>query len=230
MNRVLSLFILLFSINLDAAIKLNFSGQLLPAEDGDFTGHLIFDVANPDSSDFYPEEDGSYAALYLSYANNTAHSLTINGQAFNFQSNQINIDVINNIDISGGALATQSLEIASSGSIFDLITIWIEGSENQYDEDGNLTNGSDFYLTALFAEDTFDSSDLSPPNYSGILNLPLPEQFMLNASSAGVNGPNLNVLGVITGGNISQIPLPGAVWLFGSIVAWLGFNSRKRFN
>ena len=209
---------------------MNFSGQLLPAEDGDFTGHLIFDVANPDSSDFYPEEDGSYAALYLSYVNSTAHSLTINGEAFNFQSNQINIDVINDIDIGDGTLVTQSLENVAPGSIFDLITIWIEGSANQYDEDGNLTNGSDFYLTALFASDTFDSSDLSPPNYAGILNLPVPEQFMLNASSAGVNGPNFNVVGVITGGGISQVPLPGTIWLFASIVGWFGFNNRKRFN
>lgn len=229
MNRILSLFILLFSINVDAAIKLNFNGQLLPAEDGNFAGHLIFDVANPDSFDFYPEEDGSYAALYLTYVNNTAHSLTINGQAFNFQSNQINIDVINNIDIGNGALAAPGIEETVSGSIFDLITIWIEGSGNQYDNDGNLTNGSDFYLTALFAPDAFDSNDLSAPVYSGIFNLPIPQQFMLSAASAGANGPNFNVLGVITGGNISQVPLPGTVWLFASILTWFGFNNRKRF-
>jgi hypothetical protein len=232
MKNLLSLAtLLLFSLNSHATIQLNFSGQLSPSEAGNFSGQLIFDITNPDNDDFYPAEDGSNAARYLSFTNNIAQSLTINGEAFNFQSQQINIDAINDIEIIDDFFASPDSNETLVPGTYDLVAIWTEGLNNLYsDDDGSLLNGSNFYLFALFASDAFDSIELAGPiNPDDIFNLPLPTYFLFGAAYASLNGPNFDVAGAVTSGGIAPVPLPGSIWLFTSALAWFGARTYKRF-
>lgn len=225
--------LLLFSINSHAAIQLNYNGQLNPIESGVFNGQLIFDAAHPDYDEFYPAEDGSNAARYLAYTSNISQSLIVNGQAFNFQSNQINLDAVDDVEIGSGFFSESSLDQSFEPGNYDLVTIWAEGPQNEYnDEDGSLLNGSSFYLYALFAGNTFDSSELAQQiNTNDLLNLPFPAYLLLSAANASASGPKFNVTGVVTNGSISlnQVPVPGSAWLFASVLAGFGARSRRRY-
>lgn len=84
-----------------------------------------------------------------------------------------------------------------------------------------------FTVSALFAADTFGLDGVNAPNPQAILNSVQPLYLVFQFDLFDVTNERfLNGAGLLEHYSLTEVPLPGAVWLFGSVL--LGWQASRR--
>ncbi|CAD6877319.1 hypothetical protein [Methylomonas albis] len=224
----------LYSASAHAALEFTFSGDFVNFTTGSFSGQLTFDALSPDSSDFFPATASDPASLRLSYSLSAPLSIVANSQALTIDNNNVVLNIVDN------ATGTTDDLIASHGftghvtaGVYDLLTLSMESSNNIYDENG-LVSGTEFSVTGFFDQTLLSGTNLNPPNLQSLFGLPDPKYFVFEVNRKLGDADDYHGAGIITASDIvdtqvfTPVPLPGAAWLFGSVIAGLGLRFRKQ--
>ncbi|MCQ8117466.1 hypothetical protein [Methylomonas rosea] len=218
----------LYSANAIAALEFTFSGDFVNFTSGNFSGQLTFDVLSPDYNDSAPGD------LRLIYSHATSSSVLVNSQPFAVDNHDITLYLFDNASaLTEEELASRGLTGVIEPKGYDTVTVSMASSNNQYYENG-LVSGAEFSLTAFFRQDTFDATDLETHNYQDLLGLPEPQYLVFEINRKLGDATDFRGVGVVTAKDFrfnpspEPVPLPGAVWLFGSVIAGLGLRMRKQ--
>ena len=106
----------------------------------------------------------------------------------------------------------------------------MESGNNVYEND-SLTSGAYFTVLAFYDQNALDGSNFANPNFQGLFGLPDPSYAVFEVNRKLGNSADFRGAGQITASQIidtTPVPLPGAVWLFGSVIAGLGYRMRKQ--
>lgn len=213
----------LYSTSAHAALEFTFSGDFVNFSTGNFSGQLTVEVLPPQNgSDFL-------------YSLRAPSSLLVNNQPFdiNIDEDKFLINIIDNLTISEAEISNRGFtnEHIKPGT-YDFLAAHLESVGTLY-EDGLLKSGAEFSVLAFFDPNVLDASDLENPNYQGLFGLPAPIYSVFEIRKLS-NSEDVRGAGVITASDIvdthvfTPVPLPGAVWLFGSVIAGLGLRMRKQ--
>ncbi len=83
-----------------------------------------------------------------------------------------------------------------------------------------------FGIYALFAADTFSLDGANAPSQQSILSLSQPLFLVFNFTQV-TNGQFINSTGLLDSYNLTEVPLPGTIWLFVSVLMGWQFGRRK---
>jgi hypothetical protein len=95
---------------------------------------------------------------------------------------------------------------------------------------GLLTPGDTIAIAiyALFAENTFSLDGVNAPNQQAILNLSQPLYLLFQFDLFDVtNDRFMSGTGLLENYSLTEVPVPGAVWLFGSVLLGWQLGRRK---
>lgn len=173
------------------------------------------------SSYLYTSGDGNVTAdnpdvPSFSVGSSFSHSFSVGGSALDGSVDSLNTGVFNlDFNASGdddyevNLTLTQDISVSASGLFANMTNTLDFGSL-----DGEL-QGSDFIAAATF-EGVNSDVQSSHTVQNWVFTMPAGGQRQLFAQS-------------IIAGNISTVPIPGALWLFGSALVWLGAFRARRF-
>ncbi|OAI04266.1 PEP-CTERM sorting domain-containing protein [Methylomonas methanica] len=224
----------LYSANATAALEFTFSGNFVNFTNGNFSGQLSFNPFSPTESIFFPATPEESGSLRLSYALSNPLSVQVNSQAFTIDNDSVVVNIVDNAtSTTDDLIAAHGFTGHVNAGIYDLLTLSMESSNNQYDANG-LVSGAEFSVTAFFDHNLLDGNDLENPNFQGVFGLPDPSYLVFEINRKLGESADYRGAGIISDSNIREIPvlgpvpLPGAVWLFGSVIAGFGFRMRKQ--
>ncbi|AMK76689.1 MULTISPECIES: hypothetical protein [Methylomonas] len=225
----------LYSASAHAALEFTFSGDFVNFTSGNFSGQLTFDALSPSSSNFFPASGGESASLRLGYSLSAPLSILVNSQALTIDNDHVVLNILDNAtSITDDLIASHGFTGHVTAGIYDMLTLSMESSINQYDDTGSLVSGAEFSVTAFFDQSLLGGADLNPPKLQGLFGLPDPKYFVFEINRKLGDGADYVGAGIIKASDIVEIPvvkpvpLPGAVWLFGSVIAGLGLRMRKQ--
>jgi hypothetical protein len=225
----------LYSANATAALEFTFSGDFVNFTSGNFSGQLTFDALSPSSSDFFPASGSESASLRLGYSLSAPLSILANGQALAIDNDHAVLNIVDNSTISEDQITGQGFTVTQVvPGTYDILTLHMESASNQYDDSGLLEFGTEFSVTAFFDQILLGEADLNPPKLQGLFGLPDPKYLVFEVNRKLGDSADFRGAGVITASDIvdthvfTPVPLPSAVWLFGSVIAGLGLRMRKQ--
>ena len=135
---------------------------------------------------------------------------------------------LNDVLFNDGATATGSFDYDASTGSYSAINIVTTASQNWTGETytNQWSGSSDQYFTMTGITSTFNILRLeyiAPLTASGgVINLQLGEPQFGSLESDSID------FRYISAGTVSAVPVPAAVWLFGSALAGLGWMRRKQ--
>ncbi|OQW73306.1 MAG: hypothetical protein BVN35_12465 [Proteobacteria bacterium ST_bin11] len=222
----------LYSASANAALQFNFSGNFVNFTTGTFEGQLNFDVFSPKSSEFKPALGGEQPVLNLRYSVSPALSLMVKDEfgvekQFKIDNNApVVIDVIDDLTISETQITDRGFtnDDIKPGT-YDFMGLRMESSPP-----GDDLSFQKFSVLAFFDKNLLDSTDLENPNFQGVFEL-RPSYVVFEINRELGDSADFRGAGKFTASEIidtTPVPLPGAVWLFGSVIAGLGYRMRKQ--
>lgn len=224
--------ILLASSNAQAALQINYSGNFVAFLSGSFSGQLIFDPLAPEFvgySSGIPPESGN---LFLSYGGNTvSNAAQVNGQAISILNTPLYVSFEDNVVVTQADIDSHGYNGLAVPGTYDFFSLGFEPFDNQYDANDNLISGISLSLTGIFASTAFTNNDLLNPNLAVLMDLSNPIYPLFEIQRSLNDGQDFRGAGVITditASQVSNVPLPGAAWLFGSILVGLGLTQRRK--
>ena len=200
------------------ATTLNYGGHLLfdagNFHAGDsFSGQISLDALFPDASAYQVPPMVSRPRLELTYLTNQSSSVAINNGPVMTGNDKLEVHFENDLELTQDMINSVGLQGLITPGVYDVA----DAGDTSHDQ--AWTTYTSYSLLALFAADSFSAADIETQNYSGIMNLDLQPQFLgfsiLDSSSNAVARGRIETF------NIAAVPLPGAVWLFGSVCAGL---------
>ncbi|WP_026602931.1 hypothetical protein [Methylomonas sp. 11b] len=227
----------LYSANATAALEFTFSGDFVNFSTGNFSGQVTVDVLSPSSSDVFPASGSESASLRLGYSLSAPLSILANGQALEIDNDHAVLNIVDNTTISEAQINSQGFTAAQvMPGTYDILTLHMESASNQYDENGLLVSGAEFSVTAFFNQLLLGGVDLDPTKLPSLFGLAFADNlkflvFEVNRKLG--DSEDFRGAGIITASDIvdthvfTPVPLPGAAWLFASVIAGLGLRMRK---
>lgn len=223
--------LLLLSSSAEAAVKMTYSGSLVSFLEGDFSGQLVLDPFTPDYYHYSPGETGASGDLVLSYGGSSfASSQLINSQAFNFLNTPLRVYIEDNVVINQTDIDDHGYTGIVSPGTYDFFSFELAHQDNRYG-DGGLIDGSRLSLTGMFDSNAFSDNDLATGNLQQLMNLPAPLHFLFEAERRLGDSQDFRAAGLVTQfktTEVSAVPLPGASWLFASVLAGFGLRQRRK--
>ncbi len=213
--------VLLLSSTANAAQQLSYNGHLLTDSGnfhvGDtFAGQFSFNPDSPDLSAYQTPPNVSSPRIELSYLHKQSSSIAINKEPALLGNYKIEVHFENDFTLTQAMINGIGLNGRVAAGTYDMADI----SDSSNDPASINTT---YTIMALFAQDTFTATDIETQNYQGIFDTDLqPVFYAFQIRSAG----NVSI-GSIDHYAIAAVPLPGAVWLFGSAFAGLAWRSRR---
>jgi hypothetical protein len=225
-------------------------GSSLNANDS-FTGQFTFNADTPNQTGYqFPPSipDGALLSdtaisYFYSFNQNQSASVAINNGQPLINSAPVEVLITDNsenfmsgpiYDQNGNAIGERlsSTDAFVPSSIYDVVSL---GTSPQIPalavipDPSNLfpspTDMTIFRISALFAADTFSLDGVNAPSQQNILGLPQP-LFLVFQFSQITNSQFTDGAGLLERYNLSEVPLPGTVWLFGSIL--MGWRLSRR--
>lgn len=221
-----------------------------------FAGQFTFNAANPDQTGYKPTAMPSAKATtyFFAFNQNQSASVSINGDQPLLSSAPIEVRIIDNSEqfksgaiydqdgnVIGGRSSTAAAFVTSS--IYDVVsieTLQMTPSSKPFTGIPGLAgefpgvvfpSPSDtlaFTVSALFAPDTFSLDGVNVPSPQAILNSAQPLYLVFQFDLIDdTNERILNGAGLLENYSLTEVPLPGAVWLFGSVLLGWQLNRRK---
>lgn len=217
-------------------------------------GQFNFNAAIPDQYGYQTQTDPGglvidNATSYLYQFNqHQSASVSINGEQPFLSSAPIDVRIIDNSErftfgpvydqngnVIGEHLSTAAAFVPSS--IYDVVsieTVQITPSSKPFDSTlpgDNITAGNfdliGLSVFALFDANTFSLDGVNAPNPQNILSLSQPMYLLFQFGHFDVtNDRFMNGAGLLENYSLTEVPVPGAVWLFGSVL--LGWQSGRR--
>lgn len=234
MRKLITLLaILLVSSNAGAALQINYSGNFVAFLPGSFSGQLTYHPLAPEfvgySSGILPES----GELFLSYGGNTvSNAAQINGQAISILNTPLSVTFEGDVVVSQADIDSHSYTGLVVPGTYDFVGLAFDHPyDNQYDANDNLIFGISLKLTGIFASTAFTNNDLLNPNLAVLLDISNPIYQLFEIQRVMNDGQDFRGAGVITdltASQVSNVPLPSAVWLFGSILVGLGLTPRRK--
>lgn len=222
--------LLFFSTSANAVLQFDYHGNFANLAGTSFSGQHTFDPQSPDQFDFFAGPTIDTGELRVLYSQDVTSSLLVNGLPLFSGRDEIVLLMDNGREITAGQIDSLGLTGLVTPGTYDTVMLRIEPSSNTYDS-GGLVSGLELAVTAFFDPNLFDNNDLSNPNYLALYNLPNPVYSVFEFNRKLGDSQDVSGVGSISSSNvtqISQVPLPGAVWLFGSTLACGVFVGRKR--
>ncbi|PPD34264.1 MAG: hypothetical protein CTY19_05290 [Methylomonas sp.] len=191
---------------------------------------------------------------FFAFNQNKSASVSINGDQPLLSSAPIEVKIADNSEqfmsgpiydqsgnVIGGTYSTASGIVSSS--IYDVVSIetmqstpssrpfsWPPGFEPLLG-DNVIPEHVDtlaFTVSALFAPDTFSLDGVNAPNPQAILNSAQPLYLVFQFDLFDTTNERfLNGAGLLENYSLTEVPLPGTLWLFGSVLLGWQINRRK---
>jgi|GEM_PF-1783149 len=227
---------LLISSGANAAQLVPYDGTFISASGIEvtqlFSGEFTFDITSSPSFVEYdsPTHTPPYSRVELKYEN-TPRSVVINGgQLFSYNSGFFNVVVEDNFQLDQNTINEVGLNGVIQADTYDFVGFQYDAPNTTFDQNDELYNGAEFSLFAIYDKNTFTLDSLQNQGYQSIYALnPIFFGFFIQQATNGV----LDFRGVgrvehFNGTEVSQVPVPGAAWLFGSALAGLALRLRKQ--
>lgn len=200
------------------ATTLNYGGHLLfdagNFHAGDsFSGQITLDPLSPDISAYQVPPTVSRPRLELTYLTNQSSSVAINNGPVMVGNDKLEVHFENDWVLTQDMINSFGLQGLILPGVYDV------ADAGDTSHDPAWTSYTSYSLLAVFAANSFTAADIETQNYLGIMNLDLQPLFLGFAIKD--SSSNAIARGVIESFNITAVPLPGAAWLFGSVVAGL---------
>lgn len=219
----------LMSAGAHAAQQLSYSGQLISGTGSfqagyAFSGQFTFNPLSPDQIGF-SQETPPYTGLVLRYLNNLPASVAINGGQPVVGDGNVVLGFDDDVNVTQAMIDNVGLNGGVQPGLFDMANLF---DINLRPSDTGV-DGVNFGVYAAFAADTFTPQDIQNQNYQRIIDLDLQPLLVFFRIENLVKGVAVDRgIGLIDQYNVAAVPLPGAVWLFGSAFAGLALRLRKR--
>ncbi|WFP49486.1 hypothetical protein PL263_15465 [Methylomonas sp. EFPC3] len=230
MKTLFSLLTLLFfSTGANAVLQFDYHGNFADLAGTSFSGQHTFDPQTPDQVDFFAGPTIDTGELRLLYSQNVTSSLLVNGLPLFSGRDEIVLLADNGREITADQIAALGMTGLVTPGTYDTLMLRIEPSSNIYDANG-LVSGLELAITAFFDASLFDNNDLTNPNFQDLYNLPNPQYLVFEFNRKLGDSQDISGVGTISNSDItqvSQVPLPGTIWLFGSALAWALSRTRK---
>jgi len=211
-------------VQMDLSGNFSFSrGNILPGEA--FTSRFTFNLSQPNGYTL----QGAYpnAELRLTWQNaqgfvdsNNQH-IDATYPGFDFYDNFLGLtdEIINENGFNG---------LVTAG-IYDVVGWNADSAGAQFDPLTNkLTQGTEFFMIALFDKDTFIIDPNTPFNYADVMTMTANPIFLGFGMQKVNNGiEDFRAAGELSTLTISSVPLPASFWLFGSAIAGLALRLRR---
>lgn len=200
------------------ATTLNYGGHLLfdvgNFHAGDsFSGQITLDALFPDASAYQVPPTVSRPRLELTYLTNQSSSVAINNGPVMTGNDKLEVHFENDLELTQNMINSVGLQGLIAPGVYDV------ADAGDTSHDPASTTYTSYSILALFAANSFSELDIETQNYSGIMNLDLQPLFLgfsiIDSSSSAVARGRIETF------NIAAVPLPSAVWLFGSVCAGL---------
>jgi hypothetical protein len=224
MNRLsCALAIFFISTGAHAAQQLSYNGHFISGSGsisaGDtFSGQYNF---NPELPDLSAYQASPYSRIEMTYLNDQSSSTEVNGGQSIIGNNKIELHLVDNQLLSQSMIDQIGLTGAVQSGVYDTADL--------SDAHWSGVDNTSYYFMALFAANTFSSTDIQNQNYQGILGQDLHPLYTVYRILQQTNGViDFSGAGIVDQASISAVPLPGAAWLFGSVLASLVIPLRKR--
>ncbi|WP_445367624.1 hypothetical protein ACH5Y9_22210 [Methylomonas sp. BW4-1] len=227
-----------YSANATAALEFTFSGDFVNFSTGNFSGQVTVDALSPSSSDVFPASGSESASLRLGYSLSAPLSILANGQALAIDNDHAVLNIVDNATVSEAQINSQGFTSTQvMPGTYDILTLHMESASNQYDDSGMLVSGAEFSVTGFFDQLLLGGVDLDPTKLPSLFGLAFADNlkflvFEVNRKLG--DSEDFRGAGVITASDIvdthvfTPVPLPGAAWLFASVIAGLGYRMRKQ--
>ncbi|MDP3333843.1 MAG: hypothetical protein Q8Q40_03610 [Methylococcaceae bacterium] len=228
---------LLISSGANAAQLVSYDGTFISgtgsiAANQLFSGEFTFDINSSPSFVEYdsPTHTPPYSRVELKYEN-TPRSVVINGgQPIFYNNGYFNVVVDDNFQIDQNTINEAGLNGVVQADTYDYVEFEYDSPYTTFDQNDELYNGAEFSLFAIFDKNTFTFDSLQSQGYQSIYALtPIFQGFFIQKATNGVL--DFRGTGRIDHFNVtevSQVPVPGAAWLFGSALAGLALRLRKQ--
>ncbi len=224
--------LLLFSTSASAVLQFDYHGNFADLAGTSFSGRHTFDPQTPDQADFFAGPTIDTGELRLLYSQNVTSSLLVNGLPLFSGRDDIVLLADTGREITADQLASLGMTGLVTPGTYDTLMLRIEPASNIYDANG-LVSGLELAITAFFDASLFDNNMLTNPNFQDLYNLPNPQYMVFEFNRKLGDSQDISGVGTISNSDISQVsqvPLPGTIWLFGSALAWAISKTRKPLN